>query len=557
MKHTLRKVLAIVMIASMIFTFVACGSGESNEGESNVAAGRDAGSLIFNVDWPAYIDPGVGSKLADALAHTNMYDSLTFPNEDGTVEPLACEDWTVNDDSTEYTFSLRKGMKFHSGNEVTANDVKFSFDRLITMGEGYAYLFSDVKSCDVVDDYTVKFTLNAPSGIFPMTACRVYILDEALVMENLADGSYGEYGDYGKAWLNTNDAGSGPYKVKEMITESSLTMERFEDYWKGWDDAKDAPLTAKMLGNVAASTVKTMISRGELDITDDTQTPESLEALDAMDGITVIRTLSGVNFNVCLNTKAAPTDDIHVRKAMAFAVDYATACKSIYVGSSVPTGPIVKALTASSLDETEFPYTYDLEKAKAELEQSEYYDDLTSGKMKISLSYCSEGGEQQEKLALLIQAGMMQLGVTVEIAGKPFATMMSEAAEVDTTPNASFVVFAPTYLEGGGYLYSRYHSNSAGTWEQMEWLQDKNIDEAITTAMRTADEESRNEQYKAISKQIVELCPTLWVADLASPAAYRSDYVTKFPAAEKYAAGEPAANMTGYHLYLRNIGVAQ
>lgn len=553
MKKTLRRALAVFMTASLLFTLVACG----DSGDGKVAAGREEGSLIFNVDWPAYIDPGVGSKLADALAHTNMYDSLTFPNEDGTVEPLACESWSVNDNSTEYTFALRKGMKFHSGNEVKASDVKFSFDRLIALGEGYAYLFSDVKSCDVIDDYNVKFILNAPSGIFPMIACRIYILDEALVMENITDGAYDKYGDYGKAWLNTNDAGSGPYKVKEMITESSLTMERFEDYWKGWDDAKDAPKTAKMLGNVAASTVKTMISRGELDITDDTQTPEALEVLNSMDGVTVIRALSGVNFNVCLNTKSAPTDDIHVRRAMAYAVDYDTVCNNIYVGSSVPTGPIVRALTASALDESEFPFTYDLEKAKKEIEESKYYNDLISGKRKITLSYCSEGGEQQEKLALLIQAGMSKLGVTVEVAGKPFATMMSEAAEVKTTPNASFVVFAPTYLEGGGYLYSRYHSNSAGTWEQMEWLQNKNIDKEITNAMRTADDKSRNELYKKISKEIVELCPTLWVADLASPYAYRSDYVTKFPAAEKYEAGTPAANMTGYHLYLRNIGVAQ
>ena len=224
MKKTLRRALAVFMTASLLFTLVACG----DSGDGKVAAGREEGSLIFNVDWPAYIDPGVGSKLADALAHTNMYDSLTFPNEDGTVEPLACESWSVNDNSTEYTFALRKGMKFHSGNEVKASDVKFSFDRLIALGEGYAYLFSDVKSCDVIDDYNVKFRLNAPSGIFPMIACRIYILDEALVMENITDGAYDKYGDYGKAWLNTNDAGSGPYKVKEMITESSLTMERFE-----------------------------------------------------------------------------------------------------------------------------------------------------------------------------------------------------------------------------------------------------------------------------------------------------------------------------------------
>lgn len=238
----------------------------------------------------------------------NLYDSLTYPNTDGSVEPLLAEKWDVNDSSTEYTFHLNKDAKFHSGNPVKASDVKFSMDRLVTMGEGYAYLFTDLlKSTEAVDDQTVKFTLNSSSGTFPNMLIRLYVLEEDLVMKNLdtSKDTYGDKGDYGKKWLQTNDAGSGPYKVKEMRTEDSLTMEKNEDYWQGWDEYAGAPTTAVMMGNLDGTTVRTMITRNELDLTDDTQTNESLEAMTKADGVELVRTQTGNNFNIALNTKSA------------------------------------------------------------------------------------------------------------------------------------------------------------------------------------------------------------------------------------------------------------
>lgn len=510
---------------------------------------RTEGQVVLNIDWPAYIDPGVASKDADVIAAVNMYDSLTFPNTDGTVGPAVAKSWEADNASKVYTFHLRDDVVFHSGNKLTAKDVKFSMDRLLTMGEGLAYLYSGlVESTEVIDDYTVKFTLKESSGTFPTALIRLYILDSALVMDNIDPaGSYGEYGDYGKAWLVTNDAGSGPYKVKEMRTEEYLLMEQNDNYWREID-AK-APKEVKLLGGVVTSTLKTMVSRGELDITDEAQTPETLNSLAEDDGVTLVRRLGGVNFNIALNTKLAPTDDIHFRKAMAYALDYDAACNDIYTGSVKATGPIVAGMAAAALTEDENPYAYNLEKAKKELEQSPYYKDLTSGKMKVSLSYCSEGGEQQEKLALLMQAGMSQLGVTVEITGKPFANMMTDASTPESTPNASFVVFSPAYMDGGAALKPRYHSDSCGTWEQMEWLQNDEIDNMIEKAMVTTDDKARNAQYKEISRKLVELCPTIWVGDMASSFVYRSDYIKSMPVAEDFANNVASIYPPGYNMY--------
>ena len=547
MKSVLKKVIACVLMLAMVLSMAACGNGDDGSASSHTD-----GQVVVNIDWPAYIDPGVANKDADIMAVVNMYDSLVFPNTDGTVKPMVAESWEANDDCTAYTFHLRDDVVFHSGNPLTANDVKWSMDRLLTMGEGLAYLYTGVvDSVEVIDDHTVQFNLAVPSGTFAQSLTRLYILDSALVTENIDTSStqYGEYGDYGKTWLNTNDAGSGPYKVKEIRTEEYVIMEQSDNYWQEFDE--NAPKEAKLQGGVVTSTMKTMVSRGELDITDGAQTPETYESMASEDGVTMVRTLSTRNFNISLNTQLAPTDDIHFRKAMAYALDYDSVINDIYVGSVKSTGPIITGI-AGALPESEFPYTYDLDKAKEELEQSPYYDQLISGEMVVTLSYCSEGGEQQEKLALLMQAGMSQLGVTVEITGKPFATMMTDGSAVETTPNASFVVFNPAYPDGGAALKPRYHTDSNGSWEHTDWVEDPQLDAAIEEAMMITDDDERAAAYSEIARQIVDLCPTIWACDLASTFVYRSDYISYMPVAADYENGVDSIYSPGYTVYFFN-----
>ncbi len=575
MKRTLSKALSLVILAALLIGAAGCtpttptttapaASGSTTTAPAgtttapadttapNAAAGRPEKSVIVPTDWPTYIDPGVGSKASDSTSFTNMYDTLVFPKWDGTSAPLVAESWEANADSTAYTFKLRKDVVFHSGNKLTASDVKFSMDRLLTIGEGYAYIFTGtVDSTEVVDDYTVKFNLSKPVGNFTGMIIRLYIMDEKLVKEHIDPaGPYGENGDYGKAWLLTNDAGSGPYKVKEMRTEEYLLMERFDDYWQGWEEG--SPLVVKMLGGIDATTGRTMLSLGEMDFSDDGQTPETLASLAAQEGMKLVRLPLSTNFNIALNTQLAPTDDVHVRRAMAYALDYDSVNENIYLGGTKPTGPVVKGLSAVALTDADMPYSYNLDKALEELKQSQYYDQIIAGTMPFTLTYCTEGGARQEKLALLMQAGMAAIGVKLDITGKPFANMMTDAQTIETTPNASFVVFAPPYLDGGGYLKARYHSSSCGTWEQMEWLQNAEIDAAIEEAMKVSDEAARNEMYKEIGRKLVELCPTIWATDLAHSTVHRANYIKSTPAGDLFEAGESFIFATGYSTYYRD-----
>jgi peptide/nickel transport system substrate-binding protein len=168
-------------------------------------------ALRVTFSWPTFIDPAVGNDFSSSTSLTNIYDTLVFPNAEGGVDPWLAESWEISDDGLTYTFKLREGVKFHDGSELLASDVVYSFDRLQEVGEGYAYLITGVDSVTAPDDYTVEFKLERPSGLFLPSLVRLYVANEELVRANTqAEGPYGEEGDYGKDWLLTNDAGSGP-----------------------------------------------------------------------------------------------------------------------------------------------------------------------------------------------------------------------------------------------------------------------------------------------------------------------------------------------------------
>jgi len=212
------KILLIVIACGLVIGLATMGLAQES-------------LLRMAMSWPTFFDPGVANDFSSSTALVNAYDALVYPMAEGII-PNAAESWEVSTDNLTFTFKIRKGIEFHSGNEMTAEDVKFSMDRLLEIGEGYSYLFlGKVDRTDVIDKFTVSFTLKSPYGPFVSSLIRLYILDEATVMANLKDGPYGSFGDYGTGYLLGVDAGSGAYKVKEVGPGEYVLMEKFAGYW--------------------------------------------------------------------------------------------------------------------------------------------------------------------------------------------------------------------------------------------------------------------------------------------------------------------------------------
>jgi len=507
MQKLSKSLLIVSVLCGLVFGLFVIGAGQS--------------WLRVTFSWPTYADPAVGSDYSSSSTLVNLYDSLVYPTLEGGVKAHLAEDWEASDDGLTWTFHLRKGINFHDGSELTAEDVVFSMDRLLTIGEGYGYLFTgrlDVGGTEVVDDYTVRFHLKESFGPFLTNLVRLYVLNKDLVMANLEDGPYDEYGDYGKKFLLTHDAGSGAYTIKEFPLESYVLMEKFPDYWgKNYVGMieEDAPDLVKFIATTEAITVRTLMANRELEISDQWQTEEAFATLDTIKGVDIVKYGNGGEFFYMLHTKKPPSDDIHFRKAMAYAFDYETAAGLF--DSPVSHGPVAAGFPGWNPDV--FVYTRDLDKAREELALSKYAGQLDD--YPVELHWITEV-PSEEKVALLFQANMAELGIKVNVVRTPWLSVVDEMSDIDASPNIVTVFVAPHYPEAGSMLESRYHSNSAATWEQNEWLLDPELDMMIDEATKTTVIQERFNQYQDIQDYVVDLCPSLFLFDQMEKHAYQT-----------------------------------
>jgi peptide/nickel transport system substrate-binding protein len=521
----------LILLASTVLT--ACGPEPTSPPEvqptkppaTEPPPPPEARVLRVTFAWPTYIDPAVGSDFSSTSALCNLYDTLVFPNTEGGVDPHLAERWDVSADGLTWTFYLKQGVKFHNGSELTASDVAFSMNRILEIGEGLAYVFLGVvESATAPEDYVVEFKLTEPSGLFLISLIRLYVLDEQEVMANIvASGPYGDKGDYGKEWLLQDDAGSGPYMVKEFPLEEYLLMEKYDD-WFGTPVA-NAPDEVRFIATTEAATVRTMMSRGELEITDQWQTIEALEALQEMEGVDVAAFPVLTEFYYMMHTRKPPTDDVHFRRAMAYAFDYDAAVALEWEGTQQSRGP-VPAITAGHNPDV-FVFQRDLDKAREELAQSPYADQLDD--YPVVVHWITEV-PAEEKWALLFQANMAEIGIPVEIVGTPWMSVVEETGNQEASPHIVTIYVSADFPEAGPLLKVRYHSDAAPTWSQNEWLLDDTLDQMIDDALATVDQDERYAKYRDLQDYIVDLCPSLFLYDQYQKHAYQSAYVD-WPAA--------------------------
>jgi len=499
--------------------------------------------LRITFSWPDKIDPAIGNDYAASSSQVNLYDSLVFPNAKGSVDPWLAESWNVSQDGLTYTFKLRSDVKFHDGTPLKASDVIYSYNRAKTIGQGYGYLITaDVNDVKAVDDATVEFTLEKASALFLPSMVRMYVLNEALVKQNTkADGPYAENGDYGTEWLQTHDAGSGPYEVEEFPLEQYLLMEKNNDWWGEFNP--NAPDEVRFIGTTEAVTVRTLMQNNQLEISDQWQSTEAYQALEKIDGVKIAPLPSMTSFYYMINTKKAPTDDVHCRKAIMYAFDYDQAVALAWPGTKQMVGPVPATLAGH--DPNVLVYTHDLTKANQELAQCKYANELD--KYPVIVNWVAEVPDE-EKYALLFQSNMADIGMKVNIVKVPWLSLVENTSKLETSPSIATIFVSSDLPEAGLMLKQRYSSSTTGTWQQNEWLQNTTLDAAIDDALGTLDDTARFAKYAQIQETLVDLAPSLWIYDQVELHAYRA--CVDWPATRN-----ETSLIQGYVFFAANIGV--
>lgn len=507
-----------------------------------IAQAQDDGPRILraNFAWPTFIDPHVGSDFSSSISITNIYDTLIFPNPAGGVLPWVAESWDVSDDGLTYTFHLRSGVLFHDGSEVQASDVAYSYNRLKEIGEGFSYLLPDA-TAEALDETTVQFTLANSDPLFTLRLARFYFVNEELVRANYGEGIYGDHGDYGKEWLLTNDAGSGPYQAVEMLLAESLRMSRFADYWNQDAFVDNAADEVTFIGTTEAATIRSLFQSGELEISDPWQSIEAYEALGNIDGVHIDTTSMGSSLYYMTDNTQPPFDDINCRRAAAFAFDYETIVTLEWPG----TPPMVGILSQSTPGHNPDVFTprQDLDAARAALAECQHADNIED--YPIRLVWVTEVPDE-EKFALLFQANLAAIGMPVEVIGLPWTVVVEETASKELSPHIVTLYTGADLPEAGLLIEQRYHSKTAATFFQNEWLEDPELDAAIEDALATVDIDERFAKYAALQEHLADRVVSFFLYDQLEKRAV-ADYVDWDSSA--------GARIQGYHYYLPQIGV--
>lgn len=446
-------------------------------------------------------DPAIGTDYTQNMAQINFYDTLLTPTPSAGLTGRLAERWTASPDATTYTFHLRKGVKFHSGNEVTAEDVVYTMERMLAINQGYSFVWQGYLtsgSVKALDRYTVQFKLLKPFAPFPSTMAVLFIVDKATVKAHQKPGKFGANGDYGQAWLGSNEAGSGPYTLESDVEGSELRMKRFPGYFRGWHAGAIDEVRVMIVEQEA--TVVSLAKTGVLDMTSQYQANTTYDTLKGL-GFKIVTSPTTEVFYLKMNTRIAPTDDIHVRRAIALAFDYNTVRQRLYPGAPV-SGPLSPAFKDAYNSSLPLP-KQDLAAAKAELAKSKY---AGKGAIPLTLSYVTTAPFEAQ-IALLFNSIMSQIGFKVTINPQQWNRITELATKVQDTPNVTEVFYDVLYPSPDSMFFQQYDSKANGSWASMEWLDDPVVDSLIAKSRLTVDNAKRNAIYKQIQARIVDLQP--------------------------------------------------
>ncbi len=467
------------------------------------------------------IDPQAAVDESSLHSAINLYDPLVYPNvEQGTMAPRphVAESWTVAPDGKRYTFKIRRSIKFHSGRELTAEDVAWSVDRLLQIKKGFFWIFApvlDPGTTKVLDRYTVQFDLKEPYAPFLGALELLFIMDKDLLMANRKPGPFADMGDYGAALLETKDAGSGPYRMERWERATEMILTAFPDYWRGWKPGQITKVSYKIVQEEA--TVKTLLRSGQADMVNQWLSPPSFLELKQSPGILVREDPSVQLFHLEMNTKKPPLDNAKVRQAIASAFDYDKALQQIFIGATKARGPV--PVRVPGWNSAVPVFGRNINKAKQLLAEAGYKPgDLT-------LEYVWVTSVPLERLiGLLLQSNLEEIGVKLDIVGELWARVVERATKAESTPHITAIFDTLKYPHVDSHTYGMYHPSCWGTFRCMSYYENAEVTKVLEAARRAADPKQQMQLYEASQALIARDAPSIYIANPLHRIAFR-DYV--------------------------------
>ncbi len=499
-------VLSTILIMALLAVGCAPAASQAGDAPENGNNGTAGGENILVVASTAEVttwDPS-SSFSTEVSYMANIYETLLRANPEGSDEaftPLLAESWDISDDGLEWIFHIREDVYFHDGEKLTADAVKDSIDRTITLQEGASFIWSPVTSIDVQNEMSVKFTLSDPVPLDRIVSSGngAWIMSPAAVTQE-------------REWFEAGNAvGIGPYQLDSYRTGEEVVLTRFDDYWGGWNDNQYSRVIVKIVYEAVVQ--RQLLEAGDVQIASVVPV-EALSVLENNPDINVYRGFSTYNYFGYLNTAKPPLDNVLVRQAVSYAVPYDDIIEIATGGQANQSqGPVPAGLWP--WHESLSQYNYDIEAAKSLLREAGYPDG-TLGGVDMVLTYASEN-PAHTRYAPLIQESLQQIGINLEVRPILWSQQWEMAKESDPETDAQdiFLLFWwPTYADGYDNLSSLFTESMYAYWNLSYWVNphyDNLIDEAYR--LSAVDPDTSQDLYIEAQEMLIEEAVALFFYD--------------------------------------------
>lgn len=493
-KKLLALFLALVMVGAVL---PGCGDGSKDPGGqgNNGKTGEPVkgGEITIGIaqDLDDSLDPHQTVAAGTREVLFNIFEGLVKPNSDGEMIPAVAEKYTLSEDGTTYTFTLREGVKFHNGQTVTAEDVVYSINRCAAVPEGQekplVAAFSAVKSVEALDEKTVAVTIAQRDLEF------ISYMTAAIIPADYEN-------------QDTAPVGTGPFKFVSRTPQQDFVMERFEDYWgaPAWLDK----VTYKICENADALVMN--LNGGSIDLCAHLT---SAQASQLNQNFQVLEGTMNLVQAIYLNNQAKPFDNQLVRQALCYAIDRQGIMDMVADGHGTAVGSsIYPAFTKYFLPELVDKYPHSVEKAKELLAQAGYPDGFD---MTISVP---NNYQPHMDTAEVVAEQLREAGINVTIQpvewstwldtiynGRQFQATVVGVDAANMTARAMLERFTSDY----GKNFINYNNPA--------------YDALFQQAINAQDEAEQTDLYKQMETMLADTAANVYIQDLCDLVAMRQD----------------------------------
>lgn len=481
-------------------------------GSASIQAKTPDDQLIvgMNMNNLLTLDPAAmtGNEVVGIVV--NLYDGLVElnPQQLTEVRPALAERWSVSPDNRTLTFHLRDNVRFHSGNPLTSADAVWSMRRVLHLNLAQAsvwksYGFSRDNVDQMItapDDHTLVITLPRPNDpqlvIYSLAALgSMVVLDSKTVQQHEVDG------DWGNRWLTTHEAGSGPFRLDVWQAKDVLRMSRATDYWRG--EAKMSRVVFRHLQE--SQTLRLMMEKGDLDIASNMAIPD-VRALRHDPDLTIDAVRKGTIYYLAMSMKDPHFDNIKVREAVRYLVDYQGINKSLMTGyGELHQRPIQAGMPATLPDPG---YRLDVPRARALLAEAGYPDGFDT-----TLRVLAD--QPFLNIAIAVQSTLLQGGIRAKIitgtGNQIYGAMRDRQFSLLVGRGGSGVEPHP-HSSLRALVYNPNNADSARLTNFQGWrtgFYDAQLNTMIDQALVERDKTRQQQAYYAIQQRYDQLVPAL------------------------------------------------